>query len=204
LWFARPRLASATAAIAALAALAIVLGLVRDAWALQRTWGIGTAAGAWLLGIVVLAALVGLALRAPATSVAAGLVGLAIGWSLAVDGYQFNATYSTTYWYGTSGTVEAANWVDSHLAPGQTYLAAKEVAVRSRDQRYVDQDNLVYALGIGRRFDGTWAGEPLRALVTWQREPYIAQLFDRALSASNFHPTARFGDYVIYEPAPDS
>jgi hypothetical protein len=62
----------------------------------------------------------------------------------------------------------------------------------------------VYYLGTGRGFDGTWAGEPLHALVTWQREPYIADLFSRALATSNFRETARFGDYVVYEPASSS
>jgi hypothetical protein len=43
-------------------------------------------------------------------------------------------------------------------------------------------------------------GEPLQALVTWQREPYIADLFARATAGSNFREVARFGDYVIYAP----
>ena len=92
-------------------------------------------------------------------------------------------------------------WVDAHLAPNQMYVAAKEVAIRSRDLRYVDQDTIVYFLSTGRGFDGTWAGEPLTALVTWQREPYVADLFNRTLPASGFVETARFGDYVVYEPA---
>ena len=108
--------------------------------------------------------------------------------------------YQTDYWYGTTGTNDAAAWVDAHLQPGQTYLAAKEVAIRSRDQRYVDQDNLVYALSLGRPFDGNWQGEPLAALVTWQREPYLADLFARALADTPFREMARYGDYVIYAP----
>jgi 4-amino-4-deoxy-L-arabinose transferase-like glycosyltransferase len=204
LGWARPRLALVTALLVAAVALAVVLGLVRDEWALQRTWAIEPTPAAWLLGLIGVAALAGLAARAPAPTLAAALVGLSVGWSLGIDLYQQSATYSTDYWYGTSGTVEAANWVDSHLADGQTYLSAKEVAIRSRDQRYVDQDDLVYYLGTGRGFDGTWAGEPLHALVTWQREPYIADLFSRALATSNFRETARFGDYVVYEPASSS
>ena len=50
-------------------------------------------------------------------------------------------------------------------------------------------------------FDGTWAGEPVQALVTWQREPYVADLLGRAASTSGFVETARFGDYVGYAPA---
>src|SRR5205823_6321134 len=129
------------------------------------------------------------------------VAGLALGWSLAVDAIQYRAPYQTDYWYGTSGTEAASEWVDTNLTPDQTYVSAKEVAIRSRDQRYVDQDDLVYLLGIGWRFDGTWAGEPLHAVVTWQREPYVADLFNRALSAAGFREAQRFGDYVVYVPA---
>jgi hypothetical protein len=149
---------------------------------------------------VVIGAAVGLLARAPAAAAACALVGLAIGWSVAVDGWQLKAPYQTDYWYGTTGTREAAAWVNAHLQPNQTYLAAKEVAISSNDQRYVDQDNLVYALSIGRSLDPTWAGEPLAALVTWQREPYVAGLFERAVAGSGFREAARFGDYVIYVP----
>jgi hypothetical protein len=167
----------------------------------KRTWAIDPSPGTWLLALVVAVTLVGLPWRATAATACAALVGLALGWSLGTDLYQHNATYSTAYWYGTSGTAEAAGWVDAHLAPNQAYVAAKEVAIRSGDLRYVDQDNIVYLLSTGRGFDGSWAGEPLRALVTWQREPYVADLFTRMLPAAGFVETTRFGDYVVYEPA---
>ncbi|HEX8969540.1 MAG TPA: hypothetical protein VF937_16775, partial [Chloroflexota bacterium] len=193
---------AAVALVAGLAAAAITLGLVRDDWALQRTWAIQTPAAAWLLALVVVGALVGFGYRGQAFAATASttLVGLAIGWSLAIDGVQAAADYQTDYWYGTTGTVAAAAWVDSHLAPGQTFVAAKEVAIRGVDQRYVDQDDLVYLLGSGRGFDGTWAGEPLHAVVAWQREPYIADLFERGLPAAGFRAAERLGDYVIYVP----
>jgi Dolichyl-phosphate-mannose-protein mannosyltransferase len=200
LWLERPRLASGVSLLVLIGAAAITLTNVRDEWALQRTWAIDPTAGMWLLGGVAAGTLIGLPWKAMATTACATLVGLAMGWSLGTDLYQQNATYSTDYWYGTSGTLEAAAWVDTHLAPEQTYVAAKEVAIRSHDLRYVDQDNIVYFLSAGRGFNGTWAGEPLKALVTWQREPYVADLFSRTLPASGFVETARFGDYVVYEP----
>jgi hypothetical protein len=40
--------------------------------------------------------------------------------------------------------------------------------------------------------------------VTWQREPYVADLFKRSLADSSFRETVRFGDYVVYEPIPGS
>ena len=49
-------------------------------------------------------------------------------------------------------------------------------------------------------FEPNWMGEPLAALVTWQREPYMAELFSRAIAGSRFHEVARYGDYVIYAP----
>jgi 4-amino-4-deoxy-L-arabinose transferase-like glycosyltransferase len=199
-WCARPRFVAAVGVVAVVASGLVTLRLVGDTWAQQRTWQIDATAGAWLLAAVVLSALAGLPWRAAGATAVAGLVGLAIGWSLAVDVRQMRADYQTDYWYGTTGTREAIAWVDAHLAPDQTYLSAKEVAIISRDQRYVDQDNLVYSLSIGRPFDGTWAGEPLHALVVWQREPYVADLFTRGLEGSRFRETVRFGDYVVYEP----
>jgi 4-amino-4-deoxy-L-arabinose transferase-like glycosyltransferase len=200
LWCARPRAVTACAVGALTASATIVLALVRDDWALQRTWAIEPAAGAWLLAVILVAAGVGSVWRQPAAAACFALVGLGLGWSLAVDALQVRATYQTDYWYGTSGTDAAAAWVDEHLQPGQAYLSAKEVAIRSLDQRYVDQDNLVYALSTGQPFESTWMGEPLQALVTWQREPYIADMFARALAGTNFHEVARYGDYVIYAP----
>jgi hypothetical protein len=203
-WCARPRLTLSIGFLVVLASGLVTRAMVRDDWALQRTWQIEPGAAAWLFGVVVLAAVLGLAWRAPAATACAALAGLALGWSLALDVVQARASYATGYWYGTRGTVEAAAWVDAHLRPDQMYLSAKEVAIRTHDLTYVDQENIAYSLSIGRVFDGTWAGQPLQALVTWQREPYVAELFAQAFPAAGFQETARFGDYVVYVPAPGS
>ncbi len=203
-WCARPRLTLSIGFCGILAAGLTTRAMVRDDWALQRTWQIEPTAAVWLLGVVVLAAVLGLAWRAPVATACAGLAGLALGWSLGLDVVQARAPYATGYWYGTRGTVEAAAWVDAHLRPDQIYLSAKEVAIRTHDLTYVDQENIAYFLSIGRPFDGTWAGQPLQALVTWQREPYVAELFAEAFPAAGFQETARFGDYVVYVPAPGS
>jgi hypothetical protein len=196
----RPRAAIVALMASFVASGAITLWQVRDEWALQRTWAIAPTPALWLLAMVALAALVGVLWRAPAMAAALALVGLALGWSAAVDSVQLRAPYQTTYWYGTSGTLDAAHWVDANLQPDQTYVSSKEVAIRSRDQRYVDQDNLVYLLSIGRPFESAWAGEPLHALVIWERDPYIADLFQRIIPGSGFSEAARFGDYVVYVP----
>jgi hypothetical protein len=199
-WCARPRLAVIGGVVALGLGAAITIGLVRDDWALQRTWAIQPAAAAALLAVVLGAILAGLARRASAAAGTVAVVGMALGWSLGLNLYQASAAYQTGYWYGTTGTIEAAEWVSAHLGPDETYVAAKEVAIRSRDQRYVDQDNLVYFLNSGRGFDGTWAGEPLHALVIWQREPYTAGLFSGVLASKGFREAERFGNYVIYVP----
>ncbi len=203
-WCVRPRLTLSIGSLAVLGSGLVTRAMVRDDWALQRTWQVEPTAGAWLLGVVVLAALVGLVWRAPAATACAAIAGLALGWSLGLDVIQARASYATGYWYGTRGTVEAAAWVDAHLRPDQLYLSSKEVAIRTHDLTYVDQENIAYFLSIGRPFDGTWAGQPLQALVTWQREPYVAELFAQAFPAAGFQETARFGDYVVYVPAPGS
>ena len=199
LWCLRPRLTLVVGLLATLATAAVTLILVRDAWALERTWAIPPESGAWLLALVVASAILGVSLRAP-TAAVAGVAALAVGWPIAVNAMQVSAPYQTDYWYGTTGTVEAADWVSAHLEPNQTYVSAKEVAIRSSDQRYVDQDNLVYALSLGRPLEASWMGEPIAALVILQRETYVADLFSRATASSAFHEEARFGDYVVYVP----
>jgi 4-amino-4-deoxy-L-arabinose transferase-like glycosyltransferase len=196
----RPRLVAATLAGSTVAASVVTLVLVRDQWAIERTWATPPSAAAWLLGVVVVAALVGVALRAPAATAVAALVGLALGWSIAVNATQVLASYSTTYWYATNGMPETTSWIDANLSPDQTYVASKEVALASHAQRYVDQDNIVYLLSIGRPLESTWAGEPLEALVIWERDPYIADLFARRVPGSGFAEAGHFGDYVVYVP----
>jgi hypothetical protein len=200
-WCTRPRLTSAVCLVSVAVSAPLVWRMARDDWALQRTWRIETSLGTALLALVVLGTLIGLRWRAVAPAACATMAALAIGWSLALDVAQLRARYATTYWYGTTGTVEAAAWLDAHVRPEQIYLAAKEVAIRARVQRYVDQDNLVYFVSAGRGFDGTWAQERLAALVVWEREPFVTDLLREPIRKSGFLESARFGDYVIYEPA---
>ncbi|HEY3057852.1 MAG TPA: glycosyltransferase family 39 protein, partial [Chloroflexota bacterium] len=199
-WCVRPRLTAGIATACALAGAVVEARLVRDEGLLQRTWAMNAEAAPWLLGAIAFAALVATPWRFSGPAAAAGLAGLAIGWMVATDAMHASAAYATTYWYGTTGTTDAALWVDAHITANETYVAAKEVAIRARNQRYVDQDNLVYLFGTGRTFDGTWQTEPVRAVVAWQREPYVADLLKRGVSAANYVESARFGDYVVYEP----
>ena len=74
------------------------------------------------------------------------------------------------------------------------------MAVVARNQHYVDQESLWYVFSQGAPFYKTWAGEPVRAIVAWERDPYIAMLATRSLGFVGYHEVTRFGDYVIYEP----
>jgi hypothetical protein len=186
--------------VSVVATATLTLSLIRDEWALQRTWAIETPGAAWLVALIVASVLVGIVWRLPAAAASIAIAGLAVGWSIGVDVVQVRAPYQTDYWYGTTGTLAAAEWLDAHLSPNDTYVGAKEVAIRSHAQRYVDQETIAYFLSAGRPFAATWAGEPVRALVLWQREPYVADLFTRAMPAAGFSEAERFGDYVIYVP----
>lgn len=197
-WCLKPRLTLFVVGATALTSAAICTRLVRDDWALQRTYAIDWAAAAWLLGMLALALLVGARWRAAGQTAVTGLLGVALGWSAATAIYQSQAPYATSYQYGTTGTREAAAWLQSNLTPDDTYVAAKELAIQLSNQRYVDQDNLLYFLDTGRGFDGTWSGQPVNTIATWQREPYVADLLARHLPTLGYQPIAAFGDYVVY------
>jgi 4-amino-4-deoxy-L-arabinose transferase-like glycosyltransferase len=198
-WCLRPRLSLALTGGLAIVSAGLTYAQVSDRWALERTWRIDDQPALLLFGMVFAALLAALPWRAAPASGLAALFALGLGWSIALDAHQVAAPYQTDYWYGTTGMQQATAWIDQNLQPGELYVASKEVAIVSRDTRYVDQDNLVYLGSTGRRWDGTWAGEQVQALVTWQREPYIADLFERQLADLPFAEKARFGDYVVYE-----
>jgi 4-amino-4-deoxy-L-arabinose transferase-like glycosyltransferase len=197
-WCLRPRLTVVLGGAVAVATAIVSVRLIRDDWALQRTYAIDPTAAAWLVGGVTLALLAGLVWRAGGSAAVAGVAGIALGWSLATAVYQAQAPYSTTYQYGTTGTREAAAWLEANVGSDETYVAAKEVAIRATNQRYIDQDNLLYFLDTGRGFDGVWAGQPVRAILTWQREPYVAELLARHLPAAGYQAAQQFGDYLVY------
>ena len=171
---------------------------VGDWWALQRAWTIPSEPATWLLAIVVVCAGAGLVWRRAAPTVV--LAGLAVGWGLATTNVMASAPYSTTYWYGTTGTAAAAAWIDATLPANALYVASKDVAFAAKNQRYVDQDTLVTFLDADRPFGNTWQGQPIAAIVAWTRDPFIADLLSRRLPPLGFVPAERIGDYQIYLP----
>lgn len=198
-WCAAPRLSSVLAALAAIGSALVTRSLVRDTWALDRTWALSQDAALALVLLVAGCLGVGMVTRRPGPAVCAGLIGLSLGWSGGLDQIQQRAPYATTYWYGTRGVADAAAWVDAHVDPNETYLAPKEVAVRSRARQYVDQENAWAIVGATGRFDGTWGGQPLHTLVTWQRDSAVASLWQTGLDPSHYAEVARYGDYVMYQ-----
>jgi 4-amino-4-deoxy-L-arabinose transferase-like glycosyltransferase len=198
-WCDRPRLTLGIAAASAITSFVVVLRLVRDDWALQRSYAVDALAMAWLVGLLALAIVIALPLRAAGIAAFGALAGMALGWSAGTDVVRASAAYATTYQYGTTGTVETAQWLDSHLASDEIYIAAKELAIRAQDKRYVDQDNLLYLFDTGRGFDGSWAGQNVRVIAVWQREPYVADLLRNALPRAGYQTTIQFGDYTVYE-----
>jgi 4-amino-4-deoxy-L-arabinose transferase-like glycosyltransferase len=197
----RPLLVTSVASLATIATGVVYLRLIRDDWNLRRLWAVDDDPSTlWLLAVVAAAVVIGLPWRAAGQTAIAGAFALALGWSLGTDALLVRAHYSTTYWYGTRGTREAAAWVASNVAPDQTYVASKEVAILTPAERFVDQETLVWFLATGRPVTTTWEGAPIRAVVAWQREPYVADLLARTLPPIGFTETARFDDYIVYEP----
>ncbi len=190
------------AALSGGGAFAVVAMLVRDDWALSRAWSLEPAPLVLLAAVVALAAGVGAGPRQARAALPLALVGVTLGWSLAVDAVQVAAPYSTTYWYGTRGTREAAAWVDAHLGPDDTYVASKEVAFASSAQRYVDQDTLVFFLDNGRDLAREWQGQPVRAIVALVRDRVVEDLLARELPSRGYRFGERIGDYAVYSPEP--
>jgi len=195
----QPRSLGAVALGAAVATGLLTQNAIGDDWALSRTWTLDPAQALPVAAVLVVALAVGVLMHEPGVAPLV-LAAVAVGWGLGIDVDQRPAPYATGYWYGTTGTDAAARWVDAHVAPSQTYVAAKEVAWRAHAQRYVDQDTILAFVETGRPLGSTWQGEPITAVVAWTREPYVAERLGRAVPAMGFHETTRFGDYVVYEP----
>lgn len=193
-WSWRP---TVVAGAGVLASTAVVWLLVRDGWALERTYVLRPEEGIAfaLLGTAVA---VGLALLRTPSPIPLALAALALGWGLSTSTVMARAPYSTWYGYGTRGIPEAAAWIDANVPPDATYVASKDAAFLARPRRYIDQDTLTYYLETNRPFDGTWEGQQVVAVVAWTREPYIADLLERRLPELGFQRETQLGDYVAY------
>ena len=109
---------------------------------------------------------------------AIALLLLTVAWSWGLNQAQRLATYSTAYSYGTFGQREAARHVDALTAPGELYVAARDVAYYARNDNFMDEDTFWLVLswleseGI-TTFDGTIGGRPIHVLALFLWDPDI-------------------------------
>src|SRR5262249_20726580 len=114
---------------------------------------------------------------------------LTVTWSLTLDLAQNDRPGSTTYYYDRYGQVDAAQAVDGLLAPGELYVASKDVAWYSHDRNYVDQESwqhVVWDLNHGN-YDDTYLGMPIRVLVLEVGEESLRWAYDGLLLRRGYH-----------------
>lgn len=151
------------------------------------------AAGSVLAGM----ALAVLERRRPVPGLALGLVTLYAGWAVAIDLVQRAAPYSTAYFYGATGNVEAARLLDGLVRPGEYYVAAKEVAYYAANRNYIDMHTAYALLRDRPAFDGGLLGREIRVWAIFGQDPGIRAFFEAKLGTA-YRPAAWAGDYVIY------
>ena len=127
----------------------------------------------------------------------AGLVGVLAGWSVATDLMQRSAPYSTAYFYGARGNVEAARLLDGLVGPDEYYVAAKEVAYYAANRNYIDMHTAYALLRDRPAFDGHLLGRQVRVWVLFVRDPAVRAFFESKLGPA-YRPRVSAGDYLIY------
>ena len=160
------------------------------------------AAGAWLLGVVVVAALAGAVARAGGPRHLRALVGLALGWSRG-DRRRAGARRRTRPTTGTAppAPTTAAAWVDAHLQPGPDlpgsqrggHSQSRSALCRPGQSRVRAQHRPPVRWQLAGRAACGAGHLAARAL------PSPTSLA-AALAGTRFREVARYGDYVIYAP----
>ncbi len=152
------------------------------------------AAGSLLAGLA-LAALEGR--RQVPAGVVLGLAAAFVGWAVAADLVQRSAPYSTAYFYGSAGNVDAARLLEGLLGPGEYYVAAKEVAYYAANRNYIDMHTAYALLARQEAFRGLLLGREIRVWALFVQDPALRAFFEAKLGPA-YRPAARAGDYVIY------
>ena len=152
------------------------------------------AAGSLLAGLI-LAALE--RQRSVPAGVVLGLVAAFAGWAAVTDLIQRSAPYSTGYFYGSAGNVEAARLLDGLLGPGEYYVAAKEVAYYAANRNYIDMYTAYALLARQRAFDGRLLGREIRVWAVFVQDPGLRPFFEAKLGPA-YRLAARAEDYAIY------
>lgn len=141
--------------------------------------------------------------RRPVPGLALGLIAVFAGWAVATDLVQRSAPYSTAYFYGARGNVEAARLLDSLVGSGEYYVAAKEVAYYAANRNYIDMHTAYALLRNQPAFDGQLLGRPVRVWALFVQDQGVRAFFEGRLGPT-YRPVASVGDYVIYTLADSS
>lgn len=148
-----------------------------------------------LLGLVGVAYLI--ASGTVGRHVAPMLAVMSLGWGLGMGYLQARAPFSTNYWYGAHGQVEAAALLDTMVAPDEFWGGGKEVAYYASNQNFIDQDAIHYWIETYGGFERQdLSGHRPRVLAVWTGHSYIHHLFHEVL-ADEYRPVAEVGTYTL-------
>jgi hypothetical protein len=129
---------------------------------------------------------------------AAVALGLLLGANLATAAAQVTLPGSATYFYGTTGQVEAGRWLRTQLSPNVVVAADKEVAYYAAPTHFVDSERFHQVMAVTER--GRDSLRPLPApirLFVSQHGPFMANL------PAGSRLIARFGSYQVWQLGPD-
>jgi hypothetical protein len=147
---------------------------------------------AWL---AVAATLLALARPLGAARPAALAVGLLLGANVATAVWHVSSAEATTYFYGTTGQVEAGRWLRTQLRPREVVAADREVAYYAAPVHFVDSERF-HQIVTERQGDDD--GSPLPSSIR-----LLVSKYDRFLAGlpEGSRLIARFGAYQAWEVA---
>lgn len=126
---------------------------------------------------------------------------LYLGWAISADWYHTQVTYSTNYWYGSTGQRQMAVAVNDLLRTYNIkgpYIGAKEVVVYTDNQFFLDQDTVYWLWSErGEAFDGQLLGYDIHLVVAWVRDPWVRHVFMERLG-DRYVPMVEIGDYLAF------
>jgi hypothetical protein len=123
-----------------------------------------------------------------------------LAWNVSLDPAQRDRQGSTTYFYGRDGQQATARALDLMLRPDETYVAAKDVAWYTRNQRYIDHESWKYLVWEvqGGEFDGSYLGHDIRILVLTAADPSFRTAYGGLLLRRGYALAGEYGDFQIY------
>jgi hypothetical protein len=151
---------------------------------------------ALLLGLLLAGAVLGR--QQIARQVALLLALTALAWAGGVLEHQSAARGSTHYFYGLSGHVEMARFLDSlNDSAEQFYVGAKDVAFYSRNRNFIDLD-VLWHLGLrGEHLEGELLGHRIKYVILLTLDPFEGEVLRRTIEGY-YDPIATFGLYTLW------